>query len=358
MTPQLPSFLRRRMCLSEARRVLLRGAPEEALDHLADPALEGVAEAERLLETVLGLLCREAVSAHQRGDEREARRVLETVARHDPERAAQWRRRLVEEDQAPESVAPHSSGVLTALEGLLSELRDERVERGAGSQQSSRGSLSSRRSALASALAEAREGRLLPFWISAPGLEEHLVLHGPRVELGEGRGELRSLLSFHRGPGWLYLPAEGVDVALSGDQVEEDGVELVDGDALELSSGETLSFHAPVAGSATALLVSSGRGAPGARERMVLLGAGAEHALRLAAEGGHLAVPGLMHPARLSVSEGEVELACVLAGEPALPRCATPSRTPLPLLVPVELALCSSEDSSDGHVLLRPLRQH
>lgn len=347
--------------------MLLSGAPEQALDQLEDPCLAGVPEAERLLATVLDLVCREACRVQQQGDEREAARCFARVARHDPERAALWRRRLVESRGAPASLPAAGSGVLTALEGLLSELRDERSRSSRGAGRSSQGSLSSRLRSAASAVVAGDSEPHVPFLLSAPGLAECEVLLGPEVRL-EGReepggaalGELRSLLSFHGGPGWLYLPPGGCEVELAGAVVPEEGVELLDGDELRLASGVALVFRAPVAASGTALLLGPPRPGGGAPRRIVLMSSLAEHPLCLAAHGGHLEVPGLTHPARLSLSEGRLQLECSLAAQQISEPCATPTAVELPLDAPAELPFCtpSRGETSPFALNLRPLGPH
>ncbi len=355
MSPQLPSFLRRRLRLSEARRVLLSGEPEQALDRLEDRSLGGVAEAERLLATVLDLLCRRAAQLHGEGEAGEAARLFARVAHHDPERAALWRRRLEEEQPVRSASSPQSApGVLTALQGLLSELRDERGQRRGPRSRSSHGSLDSRLRAAASALVAGGAERPVSFRLGAPGVPEHLVGVGPVVSLGGGLGCLRSLLSFHGGPGWLFIPPPENEVELGGRRIARKGVELVDGEELRFASGASLIFHAPVAGSGTAVVHGSSEPAGGILQRVVLLSPGREHALRLAASGGHLVVPELVHPVELFVSEGRLHLECSLPACPAGETCAAARSAQLPLLAPLELSLCASPTAAAPRLALRP----
>jgi hypothetical protein len=128
MSPQLPSFLRRRLRLSEARRELLAGRPEAALGPLEDPALADLEEARVLRDRVLDLLGREAARRHPDRPE-EAARLLDLVERRDPRRGRAWRRRL--EAGASEGAVSASglrpaaeAGLVRAMRELLGELRE------------------------------------------------------------------------------------------------------------------------------------------------------------------------------------------------------------------------------------------
>jgi hypothetical protein len=128
MSPQLPSFLRRRLCLSEARRELLAGRPEAALRPLEDPALGGVEEARVLRERVLDLLCREAARCREEAPG-ESQRLFDLVERRDGARARAWRRRLESEaagsSPSVSGLRPASeAGLVDAMRELLGELRE------------------------------------------------------------------------------------------------------------------------------------------------------------------------------------------------------------------------------------------
>ena len=80
MPAPVPNFVRRAWRLIEARRALLEGVPERALEHLSDPVLSLSGEADRLRERSLSALYRHAARRAKEGRSQSVARVLEVVA--------------------------------------------------------------------------------------------------------------------------------------------------------------------------------------------------------------------------------------------------------------------------------------
>lgn len=113
MSLPIPNFLRRSWMLSRARRALLRGAPEEALELLGDPSLTLSHPADLLRDRVLEVLWKKAAQKRRSGRDGSVARLLELVREEDPERAETWSRRLTgPAGEAPSSrlTANHSTG--------------------------------------------------------------------------------------------------------------------------------------------------------------------------------------------------------------------------------------------------------
>lgn len=386
MPPQLPSFLRRRLRLSEARRALMTGDAEEALRQVGDPCLAGAAEATPLRQRVLDVLCRQAAQAEERGRSDEGRRLLALVAAHDPERAAIWRRRLEEERRDSTRVAPRelpeasaSSGIITALEGLLGEMREERLRAGGKSAASATQSADSRLREAASADLRARRERGALFRLAVDEVGEFLVATAPEVSLGHERGARADLTfladvpdlaarlvrtsGFHTGPGWRIETEGGERASIGGELVDPGGAALTHGDEVQLATRLAFRFQRPVASSGTALLeLLHGTECRGARH-IILLAPGAEDPLRLSASRGrHLRVPRLRDEAalwldgeelvlessaRLEARRGEVREAPARDGSPVALRLDCPPRERVDLVLgaaaggrpPIELSV-------------------
>ena len=281
MTPQLPSFLRRRLRLSEARRALLGGEPEEALRYLSDPCLALSEEADRLRERVLDVLCREAGRQDARGSWDEAGRLLQLVEHHDPQRAEVWRRRLSAEQDA-RRVGPSSglttqaeSGIITALERLLDEMRDERTRSGVRRTDPAPSSSEIRGVPVAdSRTADRRDGVVVDpdrrFHLAVDDAGESLVAYGNSITIGHSRAGAADLgfladldplhvrlyrtESFHAGLGWRIEPIRKQRIAIGGQLVDSGGAMLADGDEVQLSTNLAFRFRRPDAASGSALL--------------------------------------------------------------------------------------------------------
>lgn len=94
MPAYLPDFLRRFGLLRDARRDLLRGEPDRALERLRDPSLVVSRRAAELRERAVDLLCRAADERAAEGRDRSAARLLDLAEGEDPLRAARWRERV------------------------------------------------------------------------------------------------------------------------------------------------------------------------------------------------------------------------------------------------------------------------
>ncbi len=330
MSPQLPSFLRRRLRLSEARRALLAGQPEQALAQVTDPCLALSEEADRLRIRVLEVLCREAAQRQREDEPHESRRLLSIVAAHDPERAATWRRRLASEQASqasaklPERAPAAQSGIITALEGLLSDMRDERTRSGMRRNQGATESADTRiRDAASSVVHGHPQRKQQLFQLAVDDLGEFVVVCSPEVTLGHARAgqadlpfladlaplaaRLQRTMSFHSGPGWRIEPEARQDVAINGELVDEGGASLSSGDEVQLATNLAFRYLSPVAGSGTAILeLLHGAECRGALH-VVLLAPGEDDPLRLSASRGrHLRVPRLPEEVALWLDGAEL----------------------------------------------------
>lgn len=326
--PQLPSFLRRRLRLYEARRALLAGAPEEALDHLGDPALALSDGAARLRSRVLDLLCREAAKRAAAGEAAPARRLLERVADEDPERARLWRGRIEGERAArPDfELAPAAeSGIRDALEGLLGAMRRERRERSDARPASVAPRAATSTGINGSGSREVKALGVRLFHLEVDDAGEFLVASGEELVLGHqtaGRADLgfladldprhariRSSESFHAGPGWTIAPVGSQRIEVASRVVPSEGARLADGELVRLSEHLAFVFRTPDAGSASALLeLQHGAECEGA-ERVLLLRPGAAGAVRIAGRADRLVTArGLRHEVRLALEGGRLEL--------------------------------------------------
>ena len=335
MTPQLPSFLRRRLRLSEARRALLGGEPEDALSYLADPCLALSEDADRLRTRVLDVLCREAGREDARGSWDEAHRLLELVELHDPQRAGVWRHRLsVEQDSrtaGPSSgLTPGAeSGIITALERLLSEMRDERTRSGVRRADPAPSSSDEIRGEPVedSWDSERREGSEVEldrrFHLAVDDAGELLVAYGNAVTLGHARAEAADLgfladldplharlyrtESFHAGPGWRIEPIRKQRIAIGGQLVDSGGAMLADGDEVQLSTNFAFRFRRPEAASGSALLeLLHGAECEGASS-ILLFSPGEAGRIHISSScGRHLRVPRLREEITLWIDGAEL----------------------------------------------------
>lgn len=338
MSPQLPSFLRRRMRLSEARKALLGGEPEAALRSLEDPCLEGVEEAAALLERVLDVLCREAARACVHDPEVSERR-FGLVERHDPARVRVWRRRLESESADPEpsadlpaaesGIRPASEvGLIGALERLLGEMRDDRSRSGVRHFEDEAGAASGDRRARIRAQdsADHRPSRREDerrFKLAVDDVGEFLVCFSPQVTIGHAQAEQSDLPiladidplhvrlvrteSFHAGPGWRIEPIGDQRIALGGELLDAGGGALLDGDEVQVSPNLAFVFRRPEAASGSAVLeLLHGAECAGVR-RVLLFATGEEGRVRIGpGRGRHLRARRLEDEVSLWIDGGEL----------------------------------------------------
>lgn len=268
MSPSLPSFLRRRLLLHEARRALLGGEPEAALDRLSDPCLALSDEALRLRERVIDVICREAARMAAEGRVEEAERLLSRAELEDPERARQWRRRLDGESgpashEARPSRELHGSARI-AMGELLAQMRRESGD--APVPVSARASLPT--SAILPGPTPGR--RPLRFHLAVDDAGDYIAIGGDEVVIGHRSAERADLPilgdldavharilrseSFHGGPAWMIQPAEERVVRVDGAEVPAGGAALHDGVEVELSPQIRFRFRLPDPGSCSALI--------------------------------------------------------------------------------------------------------
>ena len=110
MSGIIPSFLLRTWTLNRARSALTEGDCERALEYLAHPVLSLSRRAERMRSKALGVLWRTAARKSRSGRTDSVARLIDLVAREDPESADDWSRRLLPEER-PEAKPSPSSGV-------------------------------------------------------------------------------------------------------------------------------------------------------------------------------------------------------------------------------------------------------
>ncbi len=331
MSPQLPSFLRRRLRLSEARKALLGGMPEHALRQLADPCLVGFDEAEELRGRVLDVLCREAARREAEGDTVERDRLLELVAARDPKLAGIWSRRLGGESRA--EVDPQASGIrreaetglIQALEDLLEEMRDERSRSGVRRRPAEASTAG--RDAPYQDSEDVRPRSRDHFRLAVDDIGEFLVLQAPSITVGHahaGRADLPLAAdidpehvrlvrteSFHAGPGWRIEAIADQSVAIGGQLLEEGGGALLDGDEVQLARNLAFVFRRADAASGSAVLeLLHGAECAGA-SRIILFAPGEAGRVRLGgAPGGHLHARRLEHEVTFWVDGGELVVEC------------------------------------------------
>lgn len=393
MPAPLPNFLRRAWRLLEARRALIEGLPERALEHLRDPVLSLSRGADRLRERSLSALYRDAAQRAQEGRTQSVVRLLGVVAGEDPGRAQEWSLQLGPRSQAQAPPPESRSGEREShLLGLLSRLRTQGggPESGAGSGPDEPAGGAAQRPPSEQFL----PGSTGPPRDSTAPTRLHLAVDdggelfcvcGDSVTLGHARlGEadvplfadlaglharLERRTSFHGGSSWRLIPIGDVELGVSGRKVGPTGEPLVDGDEILLAPKVSFRFVAPeLSTSSVRLDLLHGLEAEGA-QRVLIWVSGPEGRIRIGPkEERTVPVAGLEHDVDLSwdaqafkVScSGGVRLSSGLSFEPELElpwplasRCqllagARPS-TPVPFglaLEPVDL----TEQSPPGSV--------
>lgn len=310
MSLPLPSFLRTRWLLFEARRALLEGDPERALERLADPRLPPCEAAEDLRARTLEALCRAAERLGGEGREDSAARLLARVAHDSPPLAEAWRRHL-RVRAGPPSGGPRAeprpaseARIAGAVGDLLARMRAGAAPPGAGGHRSA--------------------GSSLRFHLAIDEAGELLCVHGERQVIGHASGGDADLPllgdlepahlalvrseSFYGGPTWRLEPLAGA-VAVGGREPSGEGRELVDGDLVRLAPKVAFRFRRPEASSGSGLLeLLHGLECEGAT-RVVLLAEGPGGRIRLGARPDrHVVVPGLVEDVELELDRGAGEL--------------------------------------------------
>jgi len=331
MSPQLPSFLRRRLRLSEARKALLGGIPEHALRQLADPCLVGFDEAEELRGRVLDVLCREAARREAEGDAVERDRLLELVATRDPKLASTWSRRLGGESRV--EVDPQASGIrreaetglIQALEDLLEEMRDERSRSGVRRRPAEASTAG--RDARYQDSEDRRPRSRKHFRLAVDDIGEFLVLQASSITVGHahaGRADLPVTAdidpehvrlvrteSFHAGPGWRIEATAGQSVAIGGQLLEEGGGALLDGDEVQLARNLAFVFRRADAASGSAVLELLHGAECAGVPRVILIAPGEAGRVRLgSAPGDHLQARRLEQDVTFWIDGDELVVEC------------------------------------------------
>ncbi|MFT7680374.1 MAG: hypothetical protein ACI8QC_004380 [Planctomycetota bacterium] len=331
MPAPLPNFVRRAWRLLEARRALIEGAPERALEHLRDPVLNLSAEADRLRERSLSALYRDAAQRAQQGRTQSVARLLSVVAGEDPSRAQEWGQQLGPRSQAhaplPDSRSEERESHML---GLLSRLRSQ------GSADSP-GAAGEERSPVERPPSETflptSEGP--PRDSSAP-TRLHLAVDdggelfcvcGDTITLGHARlgladvplfadlaglhARLERRSSFHGGSSWTLVPIGDVDLGVSGRKVGPAGEALVDGDEVLLGPKVSFRFVAPeLSTSSVRLDLLHGLEAEGA-QRVLIWVAGSEGRIRIGPkEERTVPVAGLEHDVEMSWDASGLEVSC------------------------------------------------
>ncbi len=308
MTPQLPSFLRRRLLLSDSRKALLAGEPGQALDLLDDTCLQGAVEAEKLRERILDLLCREAAKLESEGHPGEAARLFDRVLKYDAARVQVWRRRLDADAKGSQSASlsgvrrEAQEGIIGAMESLLGRMRDERSR--AGTKTEAAGSDHDLAPRVLSSTPEpteqglSRSSPIQPaFDLEIDGVGEFLVVSGSLVTIGHPGGQVADLRiladidpshvrlvcseSFHAGPGWRVEPVGEQVIAVRGQPIDPGGAVMHDDDEVQLAGDLTFVFRRLDAASGSAILELLHGAECAGRKRVLLLAPGPFGRVRL-----------------------------------------------------------------------------
>lgn len=294
MDRKLPSFLRRRLLLFEARRALLAGEPEQALAQLVDPSLAGHPPAVELKADVLEVLGREALRAHGRGEPGEAGRLLALVAAEDPERGEVWARRLRLLQGDAGSTRRVSRRVRGLLARTLETMRGGASSRGGAPARAADG----RRSAVTAAPPPAAAtGPPVRVRLAVDDAGEYLAVCGGQAVLGHLRGgevdlplladvdpraaRILRVETFHGGSEWRLEPLGARMPRLGDRELDPAGAPLADGDLVRLGPNVAFRFRLPDPSSGTALLELQGGIECEGAARVLLVGEGSAGRVRI-----------------------------------------------------------------------------
>ena len=324
MSGFLPSFLRRTRLLRSARRALLEGECERALELLGDPCLALSPTAERLRRRVLENLWRKASRKKRSGRTGSVARLIDLVAREDPGSADDWSRRLL--PAVPGGVSPEPgdppSAASRIAERLLEEVRGFVRSVDPGREGEPAAAPPPR---LATGSASSARGDTPHFHMAVDDVGEFLVACRPSLVLGHSRGgradlpffsdleaeHARLVLeeSFHVGPRWSLEGLVESAFEIAGATVEGGRRTLEHGDEVRLGAGLAFRFLAPDPSSASAILhVLHGVECEGA-SRILLLAEGEAGRVRMGAlTRCHFAVPGLEEEVTLHLEGGRLHV--------------------------------------------------
>jgi len=344
----LPPILRKHLRLHQARRALLRGAPEEALGLLGDPCLLLSSRAEWMRSRTLEMLCRAALRKARDGRDASTARLIQMVDSEDPERADRLRHRL--RPPADEAEAPASRETLASMRRLLSDMRDALPSQGAPTTNGGRDE-----AVLGSPTAP--PGRLALLAVDDGG--ESLLARGTEFVLGHLRSEsadlpfladiereharLLRVESFHGGTRWC-IEANGL-VEIDGVQLVDASCTLADGQEVRLAHNLSFRFRLPDPSSSTAVLeLLQGAECLGAG-RILLCVPGAAGRLRIGpGRDRHIGVGALDEDLELCFDQGRLVVRCAagLRSNTTVEGAVSSEgelSLPWPLPVPVDLAV-------------------
>ncbi len=227
MSGFIPSYLFRTWTLSRARTALMEGDCELALEILAHPALALSKRADRLRTRVLGSMWRTAARKSRSGRTDSVARLIDLVAREDPESADDWSRRLLPDPgrsesprssrrvTKPKSDAPFFHLAIDDLGEFLVACRSELV------------------------IGHSRGGRAdLPFFADLESAHARLVLEE----------------SFHGGPRWHLEGLVPGAFSIHGQDEPESRVVLEHENVIKLGANFEFEFLAPDPSSSSAVL--------------------------------------------------------------------------------------------------------
>lgn len=282
MSGFIPSYLLRTRTLSRARTALVQGDCELALEILAHPALALSRRADLLRSKVLGSLWRTVSGKSRAGRTDSVIRLIDLVARENPESADDWSRRLL-----PERAGPSPA---------------ERPSRVTSPSQSA------------------------PFFhLAVDDVGEFLVACRSELVLGHSRGgradlgfladlesaQARFVLeeSFHGGPRWHLEGLVPGAFEIVGVECDSARVALDDQNVVRLGANFEFQFLAPDPASSSAVLkLLHGVECEGA-SRVLLFGEGEAGRVRMGARvSRHFVVPSLEEEVTLVQTAGELRI--------------------------------------------------
>lgn len=366
-----PAFLRRHWCLYRARRALLGGRPECALEHLADPDLAHSRGAESLRRRALDLLAGQAARRADAGQDSSLRRLLGRLAQEEGRGAAGWPlaagaplglrqtassgagssgagsvsahgglnrtlARLLQQmrgdpDPAdPNPADPHPAGA-TAGEPHADSGARPPAEKGTppGADPGSAGETGPENDPETVPATSGR--RALRFHLAVDDGGEFLAVAGSEIVIGHSRSARADLPfladlearhaclffceSFHGGPTWNIQSRDAGQVSVNGRHLKAEATTLFDGDRVALAPNLSFVFRLPQFSCSSALIeLEHGIECEGT-VRILLLAAGPAGTVRIGPSRRRLIpVPDLEHEVELTLDANWTRLALRCAG--------------------------------------------
>lgn len=360
MSGFLPPFLQRQLQLSRARRALTEGDPERALELLAHPSLALSPSADRVRARVLESLWRTASRKSRNGRTGSVARLIDLVARENPESAEDWTRRLM---PSPAGATTESrtvgrqdapSRATRLIERLLEEVHGfvQSSEGDAAAGSSSAGE-PARKPEPASAARPAQPVGApsdAHFQLAVDDAGEYLVACRPSLVIGHSRGgkadlpffsdlesaHARLVLeeSFHGGPRWVLEGLVENAFEVVGEGATPTRHTLEDQDEIKLGANLAFRYVAPDPASSSAILMLLHGAECSGASRVLLFCEGRAGRVRMGARTSrHFAVPGLEEEVVLFFEAGRlfVESDAIYRTTPELEGSGTqPARIQVP----------------------------